>query len=250
MKKKTASKRKCSAALVAGAAGAAVCLSGGNVGHAAFTSGTIFVSNGNNSTFGIGSILLAGNGSIAWFITSSIGHAAFSALGVASGFFNYAGPYLQMHPAGVTVSAGLPPGFNNMCWMPPNVVDGYMALVFQAPGPRYGWLHVVASDPTGTIMQIDTWGYENAGLPCKTLADSVTTRRLDLADGRVKLHWTNDNEDGVARYEVQTKDGSGAWQAVDSDTPGACRYTATISGDADCRLVVEKVDGETEEIAF
>ena len=65
-----------------------------------------------------------------------------------------------------------------------------------------------------------------------------------------KLHWTNDNEDGVARYEVQAKDGAGEWAAVDSDVPGEGSYAAKVSADAVCRLVVENIDGSTDEIDF
>ena len=103
--------------------------------------------------------------------------------------------------------------------------------------------------PTFTALPVVTPGPANLRLD-KPLSDSVTTRKLDLSDGRAKLHWANTNEDGVARYEVQAKDASGAWRAVDSSAPGESRYSATVAKDATCRLVVEMVDGKTHEANF
>jgi hypothetical protein len=114
----------------------------------------------------------------------------------------------------------------------------------------YGWVGVTSTSANGMSISFNKWAYDNTGAPIMTLADTVTTRKMTLSDGRVKLHWTNANEDGIARYEVQTKDASGAWKAVDSDAPGVGKYGATVAKDAQCKIVVEKVDGTTEEVAF
>jgi hypothetical protein len=73
---------------------------------------------------------------------------------------------------------------------------------------------------------------------------------LVLTNGQEKLHWSNDSEDGVARYEVQSQDASGAWTAADSDVPGSGSYSTKIDSGKTCRLVVEMTDGPTKEIAF
>ena len=99
-------------------------------------------------------------------------------------------------------------------------------------------------------MTLDQWGYENTGASIHTLAGSVTARKLGLADGREKLVWSNANEEGVARYEVQTKDAAGQWHAVSSEAPGAGMYSMAVPAGAECRVVVEKVDGTAEHIAF
>jgi hypothetical protein len=149
--------------------------------------------------------------------------------------------------SGVTVSAGLG-AFQSAALNPSGVSNKYYAMSFNDSGTKYGWVHVVSS--TGNILIMDLWSYNAAGGTIKTLSDSVTTSRLALTGGKEKLHWSNDNEDGVARYEVQSKDASGAWQAADSDVPGSSSYSAKIDSGKTCRLVVEMTDGSTKEIDF
>ncbi len=131
-----------------------------------------------------------------------------------------------------------------------NTDTAYAGIRFKKGGvPYYGWLHIESS--SFNHVTVDKWAYKDeASGTIMTLSDSVTTRKTGLTDGRVKLHWTNANEDGVARYEVQAKNAAGTRQALDSDTPGEGRYTAKANGAAECRLVIEQIDGTREEVEF
>lgn len=246
-------KRKCSAALAAGA-GAAVCLTGGGPAQAAFVSGPIAVTNGGQTVWAAGDTMWAFGHQASWgFWVSGGGRIGFSwaaGSGSLNGTVPGTGVMIAAHSAGVTISAGMANGFADHLKVPSNVVNEYFAVRFKAGGTRYGWLRAVSSNAGGTSVTIDRWGYDNAGGTCKTLSDSVTTQKLSLSDGRVKLHWSNANEDGVARYQVQTQDALGAWHPTGSETPGEGRYAAVVPQDAVCRLVVEKVDGTAEEIGF
>lgn len=130
--------------------------------------------------------------------------------------------------------------------------DKFFAIRFRDAGAgnaiRYGWLHIVSHFAPQQI-QIDTWGYNQTGGNIRTLSDTVTAKKLALSDGRLKLNWTSKNEQGVARYEVQARDAAGQWASLDSDAPGAGRYSTTVAPGV-YRLVVEKVDGTVEVMAF
>ncbi len=251
MKNTALSRRKCSAMLAAGA-GVAVCLTGGGA-QGAFVTGNIKGVSNTTSVFGVGGSPKAFGGSISWHLNVVSGRIVFNTgtISMSCPLNRTGGPgkYIAMHPAGVTVSNGMGT-FDNVRQVPNSVSDKYIATRFVKGGTRYGWLHVVSSNGTGTSITIDKWGYENTGASVKTLSESVTTQKLGLSNGQVKLHWTNKNEDGVARYEVQAKDASGAWKAVDSSTPGEGHYAAMVAGGSECRLVVEKVDGATQQINF
>ena len=247
MKKKQLRK---SSALLAAGAGAAVCLSGGGA-QALGVSGNIVESNGKTS-FAQGNSLKACNSAARWLLTSLSGSGAFAfSFSAGSGLLNENAGYIRTHAAGVTVSAGMSGGFTDLLHIPNGVSDIYFAVEygFLGGGVRYGWLHV--NSTTANTISLDKWGYENTGASITTLADSVTTaRKLGLADGRTQLRWTNANEEGVARYEVQAKDASGVWNAVSSEVPGAGMYSIAVPKGAQCRVVVEKVDGTAENIAF
>ncbi len=260
MKSTSSSKRKCSAVLAAGA-GVAVCVTGGGAVYAA--TGNIAASNGGNALFPAG-VNMKAFGSLASFnvqifggkvamicVTMTLGDPFLGTPGVNPVTVAIPAPYVRMLNAGVAVSAGLVNGFHYDGYIPAGVADGkYIGVTFEVgPNTRYGWIHVVSA--TLTNVTFDKWGSNTLDANViNTLSDSVTMRKLDLSDGRAKLHWANTNEDGVARYEVQTKDASGAWRAVDSSAPGESRYSATVAKDATCRLVVEMVDGKTHEATF
>lgn len=250
MKDMNSLKRKCSAALAAGA-GVAVCLTGGGPVQAVFISGSIAGTNAGVTVFAPADSVFAFGSLARWYLNNAgggrISFSWFSDPGVLNG--TGVGSYAAAHGAGITVSAGMPNGFHNLCWVPSSLSDKYFAVQFLS-GTRYGWLHVVSSNAAGGSITIDKWGYENTGGTCKTLLDSVATQTLRLSDGRVQLHWTNANEDGVARYEVQAKDASGAWQALGSEAPGDGHYAAVAAANSECRLIVEKVDGTTADIGF
>ncbi len=254
MKSKKSRKRKCSALLAAGA-GAAVCLSGG-AGHATIQSGTITGSN-TKATFIRGTIKIFGS-QASFYMNSS-----FYSMGI-SGFFPAwidAGGYLgtaKFPRAGTNVmdlagDVDLPGALNfqDDGVLKSSVSNKYLGVRFNASGTKYGWLvYSTGAVGSGHDLALSSWGYQDDGGSIKTLSDSVSTHKLALSGSSTKLHWTNDNEDGVARYEVQTQDASGEWQAIDSDTPGEGVYAAKVDSDAQCRLVVEKVDGTTEEVKF
>ena len=254
MKHTQKSMRKSSALLAAGA-GAAVCITGGGA-QAAFVMGSISVSNGGTTSFAIDDFLHAQSGNWSWHLVDWGGPIGFSTGNFARiNGTNTFSAYAVQHSAGVTVNSAMPFGFEDRMKVAGNISDKYFAVRsgdFMMGGPYYyGWLHVVSSNGTGTTIQIDQWGYESSqDTPCKTLADSVKAQKLGLADGREKLVWSNANEDGVARYEVQAKDASGAWNAVSSEAPGAGMYSSAVPKGSECRVVVEKVDGTTENIAF
>jgi hypothetical protein len=247
--RKRIANKKCSALLAAGT-GAAVCLTGGGV-HA--VNGNISASNGANSTFATGasgSTLVNLFGSKATMFVDQLSSIP------SAKFFTASGGFLAIRnnigsaawPASVTVGSTL--GTATLFATVQNTIaDKYLALSFVDTGTKYGWVHIVScGNPSG--LQIDLWSYNGAGGTIKTLSDSVTTSRLALSDGKVKLHWSNDNEDGVARYEVQSQDASGAWTAADSDVPGSGSYSAKVDSGRTCRLVVEMTDGSTKEIDF
>lgn len=160
-------------------------------------------------------------------------------------FHNAATAVLPLN-SGVSVSAGL--NFANTVGTL-GATNKYFAFSFEDSGTKFGWVHVIDATDIG-FLRIDTWAYNTLGNPIKTLSDSVTTSRLALTDGKEKLHWSNDNEDGVARYELQSQDASGAWQAAGSDVPGSGSYSAKVDSGKTCRLVVEMTDGSTKEIDF
>ncbi len=253
MRNTSLSNRKCSAILAAGA-GVAVCLTGGGA-KAGFVSGSIKGTNGGQSVFAVGhnSLYACSKGAM-WNLAYGSGTSNrinFSSQLGGGQLNGTAGAYAVAHNAGVAVNAAMG-GFADLRRVPDNVADKFFAVKFGSLGGelRYGWLHVVSSNAGGSSIQIDRWGYENTGATCKTLSESVTTQKLGLSDGHTKVCWTNTNEDGIARYEVQAKDASGAWKAVDSSTPGEGHYAATVAGGSQCRLVVEKVDGATQQINF
>lgn len=249
---KTSATRKCSALLAAGA-GATVCLTGCGTAHAAFLSGSISASNAGKTVFVAEDHLKAFGSQVEWRLVGAGTNLDFS--------FMVGQPYLHgtatpasvpFEPlnAGVTINTTLG-NWNDHRLAPLGLSNKYAAVRFRVvPTAWFGWLHFVATDAGGASITVDKWGYESTGASCKTLSDSVATQRLGLSDGHIALHWTNANEDGVARYEVQTTNASGAWQAVDSCTPGAGHYAVNVPEDAACRLVVERVDGTSEEVAF
>ncbi len=254
MKNKRTSKRKCSALLAAGA-GAAVCLTGG-AGHATIQSGSITGSN-TKATFVRGTIKIFGSQASFYMASSfySMGATAwFPARLRAAGYlgtakFPTAGNDIMDLATDVDLPGAL--NFQNDGTLKSNVSNKYVGVKFNASGIKYGWLlYSTGTVGSGHDLTLSSWGYQDDGGSIKTLSDSITTRRLALSDGTAKVHWANSNEDGVARYEVQTQDASGQWQAIDSDVPGDGSYDAKIDAGAECRLVVENVDGETREVAF
>ena len=259
MKTKRNLSRKCSAVLAAGT-GVAVCLSGGGTAHGAIQTGPLRLNAFNGVT---ATTFVSGNQIYAFSVSAGRGRIQLNDSGgkLRAGFVGssilmndtVAGTYAAMHPAGVTESAGLANGFDNLNKLPTGAGsdDKYLAVYFKLNGAtfHYAWIHVISCSTT--TLTADTWGYEDTpDGSIKTLADSITTRRLALAGGHMKLHWSNKNEDGVSRYEVQTKDSSGEWQAIDADTPGDGRYATKVTGGTDYRLMVEKVDGTTETVDF
>ncbi len=255
MKPKKSRSRECSAMLAA-AAGAVVCLTGGGAVQA--VSGSINASNGRVS-FDYSSYpvfkVFGSRATFSIWTSSSMDIKPIGGNGTEL-LMSAMNTNVRKFAAGAPISSAIggvwggaqtsPPHQGHGTLLPP-VSDEYFAVRFTDGGIRYGWVHVV--NATNMMIQLDTWGYDTDG-NITTLSDSVTTRKLPLADGKVKVHWTNANEDGVSRYEVQAKDASGEWQAIDSDTPGEGVYAAKVDNDAECRLVVEMVDGTTEEVEF
>ena len=241
--------RKC-APLLAATTGLAVCITGGYEASAAVITGPIGPTNYGNTVF-TSAIPLRAFGSQAdwWLSNPGPGLAIFPYAGPDS--LNVTGgPLVVAHSIGVTISSGMAGAFTASAVVPGNVANKYFAVKFLTPGVTFGWVHVVSTDALPTTITLDTWGYENMGGTIKTLSDSLTARKLTLADGKAKLHWTNSNEDGVSRYEVQAKDAEGEWQAVDSDVPGDGRYTLKTENQGDYRLMVEKIDGTSETVDF
>ena len=277
MKTKKLRNRKCSAVLAAGA-GAAMCLGSGEFAgnaDAAVVTGLFKDSNAGGTATGTewkdapnftaqafnnaNATWLASLGGGKIYIGGGGGGTSKQAKGVVGG------TYVQVNGGGGGAHALLDPGItvnSGMNWLTSvfmttgtffsGSTEKYYGVRFTTNSGTnwfYGWWHMryIAASK----VQVRAWGYQNtADASILTLADSVTTSKLDLTDGQVKLHWTNSNEDGVARYEVQAKDASGEWQAVDSDAPGEGAYAAKVDGDGAYRLVVERVDGETEEVEF
>lgn len=181
--------------------------------------------------------------------SDGLGKIQFSAASKAAVFARN-GAYVRVLKANVTLPGGY--SFADSLKAPSNTVNKYFAVRFNSGGNKYGWVHVQSPSSDGSWLKVTRWGYnDQVGGTITTLADSISARQLSLSDGRVKLYWANANEDGIARYEVQTKDAvAGAWKAVRSDAVGAGAYSATVPSNAEYRVVVEKVDGTTEEVAF
>jgi hypothetical protein len=238
-KKQRTKNRKCSALLAAGV-GAAVCMTGGSPAHA--VNGLVSATNGTSVFNGVTSIYLFGFKAAALLISPTMVDVGGSLSFVENG----TGKFLNRFSS-VTISSGL--YFGGGVASLSSTSNTYIGMSFNDGGTKYGWVRVV--DYTNPTLTISNWSYNNSvGGSIKTLSDSVTTSRLALSDGKEKLHWSNDNEDGVARYEVQSKDATGAWQAADSDVPGSGSYSAKVDSGKICRLVVEMTDGSTKEIAF
>ncbi len=260
MKAKKLTDRKCSAILAAGA-GVAVCLSSG---EASAVQGTLTGTKANftavytTTTNHAGTIVLNLSGapevkfevvSYYWSASSQTFVLNATAANTVRAERTGAGK-LELFSVGDSISLGDfgNPGVGCDADNLPLGAKKYVVYYFGNP-KKYGWMEVTASGANN--ISIGQWSFEsNVGDGIKTLAGSITTHKLALSGSSTKLHWTNDNEDGVARYEVQAKDASGEWQAVDSDTPGEGHYAAKVDNDAQCRLVVEKVDGTTEEVEF
>lgn len=256
MKSKRLSTRKCSA-LFAASTGIAVCLTGGGA-QAAKVTGTIVDTNSAKSVFS-GGILYAFGRNAKWLLTSAGGsgrllfslYAGAGGTAKENGTANAAHVLFAAHNAGVVVKGTMANGFYDYMRFPSSVASKYVAVQFESGGHAcYGWLEVKSTNASGTNIKLGKWGYENTGASIKTLADSVTTQKLSLSNGKVKLHWSNKNEENVARYEVQTKDASGEWKSVDSLVPGEGRYASMVAAGAESRLVVEKVDGGQEVANF
>lgn len=239
--------RKCSPVLAA-AAGAAVCFGGGNVWA---TSGNVAASNAGATSFVAPSIGIKLFGSAVTFaLNTSIAGGYF--YGATAGlFFDMQGTssakVIRHFAAGVPV-AGLT-FFRKSGFFNPNQSNNYIAARFTNGGTRYGWVHCISTNSNGKQLRIDTWSYNASGGGIKTLDESITSKKLSLSDGRVKLNWSNANEEGVARYEIQAKGADGKWSAVDSSVPGEGSYAATVQA-GEYRLKVESVDGATRELAF
>lgn len=253
MKTDTTLFRKCSPALLA-ATGAAMCITGGGLARA--TTGTIKASNAGQSVFGSGDRPDAFGSLAEWWLATTGGIVYFSerpSIGrpFLNGTLTFGQCDLVFHSAGVMISAGMPHGFNDIRLLVPNVSDKYIAVNFRVgTDERYGWVHVVSTNASATQITMDKWGYNASGGTIETLDESVTVKKLALSGGQVKLHWTNANEQGVARYAVEAQREDGTWAEVDSDTPGAGSYATKVEEGGACRLSVERVDGTTERIAF
>jgi hypothetical protein len=227
----------------------AVCLNGGTA-HA--VNGMVSASNGTSSFSVTSFSTLSTFKLFGSKVSVQLSYAGFSTayLKSAGGTvrFNSSFNNVYVHSAGFTVTGGLSMGSSVINEI--YVGDKYYAMSFQDSGTKLGWVHVVQTNAEGTLLVIDQWSYNGSGGTIKTLSDSVTTSRLALTGGQEKLYWSNDNEDGVARYEVQSRDASGAWQAADSDVPGSGSYSAKVDSGKTCRLVVEMTDGSTKKVDF
>jgi len=246
--KKQRIKTRKSSALLAAGTGIAVCLTGGTAAHA--VNGLVSISNGGNSAFYNSSFNLFGSKvlvAITAFVPMELLLLAGSA-GVAAYTGTPTSSTIRILPAGVSITSGL---FFTGGGFIHDATDKYYGMRFNDSGLKYGWVHVVsATTPSGDTTVLDTWSYNGSGGAIKTLSDSVTTSRLALSDGKEKLYWSNDNESGVARYEVRTKDDAGNWTATDSDVPGSGSYSTKVANGAMCRLVIEMTDGSAKEVDF
>ncbi len=262
MKAKMRTDRKCSAILAAGA-GVAVCLSSGEANavlgtltgtKANFTAvhtttsnhaGTIVLNEGYTPEIRFGVVYYYWGATSQSFVINATATNTVRAERTGTG----AGK-LELFSLGESIGLGDfgNPGVGCDADNLPLGAKKYVVYYFGNP-KKYGWMEVTASGAKN--ISIGKWSFENSvGEGIKTLAGSITARKLALSGNGAKLYWSNDNEDGVARYEVQAKDVAGEWQAVDSDTPGQGRYGATVAGEAEYRLVVERIDGTTEEATF
>lgn len=230
----------------AAAAGVAVCLSAGT---AQGVSGNVAASNGAtvfaavpsaNAPFKLFGSLANLKVEIYNSVTPYLSNAtALPAIASAGGYVNHVG-------AGVNVS---PMGFYGFVKMRASQANNYIGVHFSTAPVKFGWVHCVSTSSNGRQLQIDTWSYNASGGGIKTLGESISAKQIALTDGRAKLSWSNANEAGVARYEVQAKGADGAWAAMDSSTPGDGSYCATFKAGA-YRLLVENSDGSAREIAF
>jgi hypothetical protein len=169
-----------------------------------------------------------------------------SALVRANGFGG-----IDFRPAGSYLGPGVYPVQNVSVQVQEDVTDEYISIKFQQSGQtHFGWVHVINSDLGLESIQLDKWGYENAAnTSLLTLAPSCATRHLSLANGSSKLCWTNANEQGVSRYEVQQKDAAGKWQSVSTEVPNGGQYSFSAKSGT-YRLLVEKLDGSSEVLSF
>lgn len=240
--------RKCSP-LLAIAAGASICLSG-EVADA--VNGNIAASNGGDTSFTAHRYGIKLFGSRATFDLVT---------GPGGGYFS--NPKHALRPvfesttvskqmvhfnAGVQISTLA--GFFTWGYIRKSQSNNYIPMRFDNGGTRYGWVHCISTSSDGKKMRLDTWSFNGTGGGIKTLDESITPKKLALSDGRLKLNWSNTNEAGVARYEVQAKGADGAWAAVDGATPGEGSYAATVRGAGEYRLLVESSDGSSRTVAF
>ena len=230
--------RKCSAVLAAGM-GAAVCLTGSEVLAVSGTNGPDILPGSTVAEFG---------GKI--FFSNKFGGGVLIVRGGhGTAVAGNGGSKLKTYAAGAACSvASSWIGYNASVAASLGGSGKYIKVKFtESATTKYGWLEFTR---LGASFVIGAWSYNNAGEAIKTLAESITTTKLALADGRVKLHWANANEDGVARYEVQAKGSDGVWSTVDSSAPGNAAYSTNVPQGCTCRLVVEQVDGTTHEVNF
>lgn len=232
---RVSAKRKCSVLMAAGA-GLTVCLSSGNV---MANSGSV----GETIGFGSGRYIFDNKVLVFYWTTSAM---AVNPVGTAQ--FATNGGHLAKYNAGVSCKTGA----NWFYSVATNAADTsihYIKVRYNTTTvPKYGWFE--SQWMAANAFRIGAWSYNPTGGAILTLSESVTTTKLPLSDGQTKLHWTNANEDGVSRYEVQAQTGDGAWQAVDSSTPGESSYAVKVNQDATYRLMVEMTDGEKHEVAF
>ena len=247
--------RKCAATLAA-AAGAAICLSAPT---AMATSGSFKDTNTNLSVVQTQGFWRLFGSKVRFYVFTSSTRIQIQKVpltnGGASFLFNEtAFPYVKLHNAGVTVSPGMAGTFSGFASISTNQSDKYIACTFLDGGvTRNAWIHIISSAPGGDSVTIHEWSYNDSldgSGTIKTLSSAIVTKKLALTDGTVKLLWTNKNEDGVARYQIQAKDADGSWRAVDSDAAGDGRYSVKTAPADAYRLVVETIDGATEEVAF
>ena len=223
--------KKCSALLAAGA-GAAVCLSGGPAQAISGLTGPILASMSSAPAFS-GAIVL-GNAMGVYFG----GNGPYSTQVAVSG------PMVATYGPGINCETGT---FTQGAQAPAGGPDRFVKIRFNNGTQYYGWTQFTNN---AGVFELGAWSYMPVGAGIPTLADSVKAQKLGLADGREKLVWSNANEEGVARYEVQAKDAAGVWSAVSSEVPGAGMYSIAVPKGGECRVVLEKVDGTTEGIAF
>ena len=239
--KKITNTRKCSALLSVGA-GIAVCLAGSD---ALAVSGT-----GNNIIANSTAAELGGKIQIRNVFSGSsikcVGANATRLGGVGDSFSRV----LAIYAAGVNCNTAQRFSGQNASWMVINAggADKYIKIKFTESGTtKYGWSQFRRN---GSTFEFGAWSYNNTGANIKTLAESIVLKKLSLNKDTAKLHWTNANEEGVTRYEVQQKDSAGLWKKFQQMTPGEGSYSLSTAADAVCRLVVEHTDGSQETIDF